>query len=114
MESTLFTRIINGEIPGEFVHRDDLCVVIRDIHPQAPTHLLVIPIQPLPGIQAAQDADQSLLGHLLVVARRIAEQEGLAEDGYRLVINAGDHGGQEVPHLHVHLLGGRPMRWPPG
>lgn len=114
MTKTLFTRIIDGEIPGEFVHRDDLCVVIRDIHPQAPTHLLVIPVEPLLGVQAAEPSHVEMLGHLLVVARMVAEKEGLSADGYRLVINAGDHGGQEVPHLHVHVLGGRPMHWPPG
>ena len=114
MSKTLFTRIIEGEISGDFVHRDDLCVVIRDINPQAPTHLLVIPIEPLLGVQAAEPSHAEMLGHLLVVARTVAEAEGLGTDGYRLVINAGDHGGQEVPHLHVHVLGGRPMRWPPG
>jgi histidine triad (HIT) family protein len=114
MSKTLFTRIIEGEIPGDFVHRDDLCVVIRDINPQAPTHLLVIPIEPIVGVQAAEPSHAAMLGHLLVVARAVADAEGLGADGYRLVINAGDHGGQEVPHLHVHVLGGRPMRWPPG
>ncbi len=111
---TLFTRIIEGEIPGDFVHRDAHCVVIRDIDPKAPTHLLVIPIEPLPGVQAARPEHASLLGHLLLIARQVAESEGLAERGYRLVINAGPDGGQEVPHLHVHVLGGRKMRWPPG
>lgn len=113
-DKTLFTKIIEGDIPGDFVHRDEQCVVIRDIDPQAPTHLLVIPVEPLPGIQAASDAHAPLLGHLLNVARKVAEQEGLTEKGYRLVINAGDEGGQAIDHLHVHVLGGRQMKWPPG
>jgi len=112
-EKTLFTKIIDGEIPGEFVHRDDRCVVIRDINPQAPIHLLVIPIQPLVGIQGAEAEDQELLGHLLLKARQMAEKEGLGS-GYRVVINAGAEGGQAVPHLHLHVLGGRQMNWPPG
>ncbi len=113
-EASLFTRIIEGEIPADFVHQDEHCVAIRDINPQAPVHLLVIPRKPLGGIQSAGDEDRALLGHLLLVARRLAETEGIAEAGYRLVINAGSDGGQEVPHLHIHVLGGRPMRWPPG
>lgn len=112
-EQTLFTKIIDGDIPGEFVHRDDQCVVIRDINPQAPIHLLVIPIKPLIGIQGVELADQKLMGHLMLIARQMAEKEGLGS-GYRLVINAGDEGGQEVPHLHIHVLGGRQMNWPPG
>ena len=113
-EATLFTRIIEGEIPAEFAHEDDRCVAIRDLRPQAPTHLLVIPRKALPGIQAAQEEDASLLGHLLLVARKLAQEEGIADRGYRLVINAGDEGGQEIPHLHIHVLGGRQMLWPPG
>ena len=113
-EPTLFTRIIEGEIPSERVHEDELCIAIRDIQPQAPTHVLVIPRRPLVGVQGAEAEDQALLGHLILVARQVAEQEGLAESGYRLVIHAGGDGGQEVPHLHVHVLGGRQMLWPPG
>lgn len=113
-EPTLFTRIIEGEIPSDRVHEDEHCIAIRDIDPQAPTHLLVIPRKPLVGIQGAEAEDQALLGHLLLVAKRLAEQEGMSREGYRLVINAGEGGGQAVPHLHVHVLGGRPMRWPPG
>ena len=113
-EKTLFSKIIDGEIPGDFVHRDETCVVIRDINPQAPVHLLVIPIEPLVGVQGAAPEHAAMLGHLLVVARRMAEAEGLGDDGYRLVVNAGKNGGQEVPHLHVHVLGGRRMTWPPG
>ncbi len=113
-EKTLFTKIIDGDIPGDFVHKDDSCFAIRDINPQAPVHILIIPRKPLVGIQGASREDQALLGHLMVVAREIADQEGLVEPGFRLVINAGDQGGQQVPHLHVHLLGGREMQWPPG
>ena len=113
-EKTLFSKIIDGEIPGDFVHRDDRCVVIRDIAPKAPVHLLVIPVEPLGGIQHAQDGHQSLLGHLLLVARDVARSEGVADGGYRVVINAGENGGQEVNHLHLHVIGGRPMQWPPG
>ena len=112
-EPTLFTRIIEGEIPGDFVHRDEQCVVIRDIDPKAPVHLLVIPVKPLVGIQGAAAEDQLLLGHLMLIARQVAEKEGVGE-GYRLVVNAGEDAGQSVPHLHVHVLGGRPMTWPPG
>lgn len=111
---TLFTKIINGQIPGNFVYRDEQIVAIRDIAPQAPTHILLIPIKPLPSIAAAGPEDEALLGRLFMVAKQLAEQEGLAEGGYRLVVNTGTHGGQTVPHLHIHLLGGRAMHWPPG
>lgn len=113
-QETLFTRIINGQIPAKFVYRDEHMVAIRDINPQAPAHLLVIPVKPLPSLAEAGPEDEALLGRLLLTAKKIAEQEGLAEGGYRLVINIGSHGGQTVPHLHVHLLGGRQMTWPPG
>jgi histidine triad (HIT) family protein len=111
---TLFERIIRREVPATFVHEDDQCVAIRDIGPKAPTHVLVIPRKPLAGVQAATAQDQALLGHLLLVARQIAEREGIAASGYRLVINAGPDAGQAVPHLHVHVLGGRALGWPPG
>ncbi|MDW8326837.1 MAG: histidine triad nucleotide-binding protein [Anaerolineales bacterium] len=113
-QETLFTRIINGQIPATFVHRDEDIVAIRDINPQAPTHILVIPVKPLPSLAEAGPEDEALLGRLLLTAKQVAEQEGLAESGYRVVINVGSHGGQAVPHLHVHLLGGRRMTWPPG
>ena len=113
-EPTLFSRIIAGEIPSDRVHEDEYCVAIRDIDPQAPVHILVIPRKELVGVQTAESVDRALLGHLLLTAQKVAEQEGLAESGFRLVINAGRDGGQEVPHLHVHVLGGRQMLWPPG
>ncbi len=112
-EKTLFEKIIDGEIPGEFIHQDEHCVAIRDIHPQAPTHFLVIPRKPIPNLAAIGPEDQALTGHLLLVARIVAAREGLA-DGFRVVINTGPQGGEEVPHLHLHVLGGRQMKWPPG
>jgi histidine triad (HIT) family protein len=105
-ERTLFTRIIDGEIPADFVHRDDEIVAIRDINPAAPTHVLVIPRRPIPSLAEMEEEDVELVGKLLLVVRQIAEEEGL-EDGYRVVINTGEEGGQTVPHLHVHLLGGK-------
>ena len=113
-EKTLFSKIIDLEIPAKFVHQDDQCIAIEDIDPKAPIHYLIIPRKPLPGIQAVSEADQPLLGHLLNVVSQLAEKTGLNTNGYRVVINAGDEGGQSVPHLHIHLLGGRQMTWPPG
>ncbi|HEV7680910.1 MAG TPA: histidine triad nucleotide-binding protein [Pyrinomonadaceae bacterium] len=110
----LFCRVIAGEIPADLVHRDDLSVVIRDINPQAPTHLLVIPHEHIESLDDASQKDEALLGHLLRVAARVANAAGLAEGGYRTVINNGAGAGQSVFHLHVHVLGGRPMNWPPG
>jgi histidine triad (HIT) family protein len=102
------------EIPTDVVYRDDRCIVIRDINPQAPTHLLVIPQAHIESLDDASQRDEALLGHLLRVAARVANSENLTEGGYRTVINNGAGAGQSVFHLHVHLLGGRPMNWPPG
>jgi histidine triad (HIT) family protein len=113
-ESCLFCQIITGEIPGELVHQDERCVVIRDINPQAPTHVLVIPREHLDSLDDASQKDESLLGHLLRVGARVANDEGHAESGYRTVINNGSGAGQSVFHLHVHVLAGRMMHWPPG
>lgn len=110
---TIFERIIAGEFGTELLYQDDRVVAFRDIHPQAPTHLLVVPRRPLPGISHATAEDEALLGHVMAVASRVAREVGLGA-GYRLVINDGHDGGQTVPHLHVHVLGGRPMGWPPG
>ena len=110
----LFCKIIDGQIPGEFVHKDEKCVVIRDINPQAPTHVLVIPREHMESLDDASAGDEQLLGHLLRVAARIANQAGLGESGYRTVINTGAGAGQSVFHIHVHVLGGRPLGWPPG
>jgi histidine triad (HIT) family protein len=111
---TLFERIAAGEIPADIVRNDNEILAIRDINPQAPVHILVIPQQVIPRIGQARDNDATILGRLLLAARDIAKQEGLDESGYRLVINHGPHAGESVPHLHLHLLGGRPLDWPPG
>ena len=111
--STIFEKIISGEIQADILHQDEICIVIRDIEPQAPVHFLVIPKKVIPRIGDALQEDQSSLGHLLLTAGKIAEQENLSS-GYRVVINHGKNGGETVPHLHVHVLGGRQMRWPPG
>ncbi len=110
----LFCKIIAGQIPATIVHSDDRCVVIRDINPQSPTHTLVIPRDHLESLDEAAQRDEPLLGHLLRVGARIANDEGHGESGYRTVINTGAGAGQSVFHLHVHVLGGRPMSWPPG
>ena len=110
----LFCRIIAAEVPAELVHQDDQCVVIRDVNPQAPTHLLVIPREHLESLDDAARPDEVMLGHLLRTAARVANEQGLTESGYRTVINTGAGAGQSVFHLHVHVLGGRPMNWPPG
>ena len=110
----LFCRIINAEIPAEVVQQDELAIVIRDINPQAPTHLLVIPKEHIESLDDASRKHEPLLGHLLRIAARMANAEGLTEGGYRTVINNGAGAGQSVFHLHVHVLGGRPMNWPPG
>ena len=112
-EPTLFEKIIAGEIPAEFVYQDDLCVAFTDVNPQAPVHVLIVPRQPLDRVANATAAEQSMLGHLLLVAGRVAEQLD-CRDAFRLVINNGADAGQSVFHLHVHLLAGRPFDWPPG
>ncbi|CAI8271689.1 MAG: Purine nucleoside phosphoramidase [Opitutia bacterium UBA7350] len=112
-EATLFQKIIAREIPATIEHEDEHCIVIHDIDPQAPVHYLVIPKKPIPRVAEAQSADQASLGHLLLTAARVAEKLLLAE-GYRVVINNGRDGGETVPHLHVHVLGGRALEWPPG
>ena len=110
----LFCKILAGNIPAEFVHQDDRCVVIRDINPQAPTHVLVIPREHVESLDEASQKDEAMLGHLLRVAARVANDAGHGETGYRTVINTGAGAGQSVFHLHVHMLGGRTMQWPPG
>lgn len=113
-DKTLFEKIRDGEIPADIVHEDDLCIAFRDIAPQAPLHILVVPRRPLPRVGEAESEDQALLGHLLLTAAEVARRQGVADSGYRLVINNGRDGGEAVPHLHVHLLGGRQLDWPPG
>ncbi len=109
---TIFGRILRGEIPCDQVYADDLCLAFRDIQPQAPVHLLVIPREPLVSLAEAGEEHQALLGHLLLVAARVARQEGL--QAWRTVLNTGAEAGQAVFHLHVHVIGGRPLDWPPG
>jgi len=111
---TLFLRIAAGEIPATIVHQDDEVLAFHDIHPQAPVHILVVPKRLIPRGGEAQDDDEAVLGKLLLAARDIAKLQGLSRSGYRLVINNGPDAGEAVPHLHVHLLGGRPLDWPPG
>lgn len=110
---TIFKRIIDKEIPANLVYEDDKCLAFRDINPQAPVHFLVIPKQEIPSLADAADADSPLLGHLLTTARTLAAKLELAQ-GYRVVINCGPDGGQSVDHLHLHVLGGRQLGWPPG
>jgi histidine triad (HIT) family protein len=106
---TLFERIIGGEIPADFVYRDERVVAFRDIHPRAPTHILVVPVKPIGTMDDVRAEDEALLGHLFIVASQIARAEGIASHGYRLIVNCREHGGQEVYHLHLHLLGGKPL-----
>jgi len=113
-ENCLFCKVNSGEIPGELIHKDDRCFVIRDINPQAPMHLLVIPNEHLESLDDASQRDEALLGHLLRVGARMANDEGHGDTGYRCVINSGEGAGQSVFHLHVHVLAGRQMNWPPG
>jgi len=112
-EKTIFKRIIDGEIPADIVYEDEQCLAFRDISPQAPVHILVIPRKEIPSIDHLSDEDEQLVGHIYLVIKQIAAGEGL-ENGYRVIVNCGKEGGQTVDHLHFHLLGGRAMQWPPG
>ena len=111
---TLFERIIARQIPADIVYEDDRVIAFRDINPQAPVHILLIPKKAIPRIAEATDEDAAVLGHLLGTAPKVARQAGVSESGFRLVINNGRDGGETVPHLHCHILGGRPLGWPPG
>ena len=111
---TVFGAIVRGEIPADLVYEDDLCLAFRDLNPQAPVHVLVIPREGIAGLTEAGEADPALLGHLLQAADVVAQREGIAEDGWRVVINVGVDAGQTVDHLHLHVLGGRALSWPPG
>ena len=108
-DKTLFSRIIDGEIPGSFVYQDEHVVAIRDINPAAPVHVLVIPRKPIASLAQLEEEDLELAGRILLAVRKVAEQEGLAERGYRVVVNTGQEGGQTVAHLHFHILGGRQL-----
>jgi len=113
MKDSLFTKIRKGDIPGKIVYQDDLCFAIEDINPQAPVHILIIPIKEIEKVSDASEEDINLLGHLLHVSKKIAQDHSL-ENNYRLIINNGAGAGQSVFHIHVHLLGGRVLEWPPG
>src|SRR5262245_50506324 len=111
---TLFEQMINREVLAQILPEDCQCVAIRDINPQAPLHVLVIPKKAIARLGEATHSDETLLGHLLLTAAEVAKREGIAENGYRVVVNQGWHAGESVPHLHVHVLGGRQLKWPPG
>lgn len=111
---TIFAKIIAKEAPADIVYEDDRCLAFRDIAPEAPVHVLVIPKKPIVSVAAIEDDDAELIGHLWKVIRDVAAAEGMADSGYRVTVNCGGDGGQEVNHLHFHVMGGRKMQWPPG
>lgn len=113
MAETLFDKIINREIPADIVFEDDQCLAFNDINPQAPVHMLIIPKKRIATVNDIDDQDRPLVGHLFYVAKQLAAQHGFAEDGYRLVMNCNESAGQTVFHIHVHLLAGKPLGWPP-
>ena len=114
MEKTLFQKIADKEIPAAIIYEDELCVAFRDIAPTAPVHVLLVPRKPIPDIAAATAEDAALLAHLMLKVGDIARAEGLAEGGFRTVMNTGEQAGQTVSHLHIHIIGGRSLQWPPG
>jgi histidine triad (HIT) family protein len=107
--STIFAKIIAGELPADIVYQDDLVTAFRDIHPAAPTHILIVPNKEIPTVNDLTAEDEQIAGRMLLVAAKLAAQEGIDQSGYRLIVNCRDHGGQEVYHLHLHLIGGRPL-----
>lgn len=107
--STIFSKIVKGEANADIVYQDDLVTAFRDINPAAPTHILIVPNKEIPTVNDLTEADEQVAGRMFVVAKKLAEEEGIAEKGYRLIVNCNDHGGQEVYHLHMHLIGGRPL-----
>ncbi len=113
MSETIFTKIINKEIPADIVYEDDISLAFRDIQPQAPLHVLIIPKKPIATINDMNEDDKSLFGHLFWVAKQIAKEHNVSEDGYRVVMNCNEYGGQSVYHIHLHLLAGKPLGWPP-
>lgn len=113
-ERCIFCRIVLGEVPATVVHEEEDLLAFRDLSPQAPEHILLIPKRHIPSVDGIEDEDQAVMGRLVLAARDVARRQGLAEGGYRLVANVGEDGGQSVEHLHLHLLGGRPLSWPPG
>ncbi|GLT16577.1 histidine triad nucleotide-binding protein [Vibrio zhanjiangensis] len=108
-EETIFSKIIRREIPSDVVYQDDLVTAFRDINPRAPSHILIIPNKLIPTTNDLEDSDELTMGRMFTVARKLAKEEGIAEDGYRLIVNCNSHGGQEVYHIHMHLVGGRPL-----
>jgi histidine triad (HIT) family protein len=114
MPDCLFCQILAGDRPGQIVFRDDQVTAFRDIHPAAPVHILIVPNRHITAVNDLTEADEPLMGRLFSVARQLAEQEGVAQSGYRLIVNTGPHGGQTIFHLHMHLLGGQRMRYPMG
>ncbi len=114
MSDCIFCKIAEKKIPSKIVHEDDKAIAFEDVNPQAPTHVLVIPRKHVASIAELNDTDAGLLDHLMLTGNKIAKQKGIAEGGYRIVVNTGRNGGQTVFHLHLHVLGGRPMHWPPG
>ena len=114
MDDCLFCKIISGDIQGQIVYRDDQVTAFRDINPAAPTHILIVPNRHISSVREVSEEDEKLIGHLFTTARKLAEQEGIADSGYRLIINTGQNAGQAVMHLHLHLLGGQRMRHPMG
>jgi histidine triad (HIT) family protein len=108
-EETIFSKIIRKEIPADVVYQDDLVTAFRDINPRAPSHILIIPNKLIPTVNEIEDEDEALMGRMFIVARKLAKAEGIDEDGYRLIVNCNSHGGQEVYHIHMHLVGGRPL-----
>ncbi|WP_159738364.1 purine nucleoside phosphoramidase [Vibrio atypicus] len=108
-EETIFSKIIRKEIPADVVYQDDLVTAFRDINPRAPSHILIIPNKLIPTVNEIEDEDEVLMGRMFIVARKLAKAEGIDEDGYRLIVNCNSHGGQEVYHIHMHLVGGRPL-----
>jgi histidine triad (HIT) family protein len=114
MSECIFCKIRDGQVPAKVVQRDALCMVLEDIHPQAPTHLLVIPLQHIPTVNDLTVDERELVGHLYLTAAKLARQRGIADSGYRLVMNTHRDAGQTVFHIHLHVIGGRPMEWPPG
>ncbi len=107
--ASIFSKIIAGEIPGDIVYRDELVTAFRDINPQAPTHILIVPNKEIATVNDVTEVDELAMGRLILAAKKIAEQEGIAENGYRLIVNCGKHGHQDVFHIHMHLVGGRPL-----
>ncbi len=113
-DRTLFQKIADGDIDADMVYEDDQCIAFHDINPQAPVHVLIVPRKPIASVNDLTPGDEPLVGHLYTVAKELARELEVADDGYRLVMNCGDQAGQSVYHLHLHLLGGRSMQWPPG